>query len=39
MFITKNRAQRDDEMCHEKYGDDWLEYKRRVPYVFIPYVV
>jgi protein-S-isoprenylcysteine O-methyltransferase Ste14 len=30
---------RDDQMCAEKYGDDWVEYKRRVPYLFIPYVI
>jgi len=30
---------RDDEMCHEKYGDDWLEYKKKVPYMFIPNIV
>lgn len=37
--LLVHRAIRDDEMCHEKYGDDWLEYKRRVPYMFIPYVI
>lgn len=31
-----HRSTRDDELCHGKYGDDWLEYKRQVPYVFIP---
>lgn len=31
-----HRSTRDDEMCHAKYGDDWLEYKRQVPYRFIP---
>ena len=33
------RANRDDAMCAAKYGEDWTEYKRRVPYMFIPYVV
>jgi delta14-sterol reductase/lamin-B receptor len=31
-----HRSTRDDHQCHEKYGDDWIEYKRLVPYVFIP---
>ena len=38
-ILLVHRAIRDDEMCLEKYGSDWLEYKRRVPYVFIPGVV
>eukprot|EP00597_Dinobryon_sp_UTEXLB2267_P006845 CAMPEP_0170083680 /NCGR_PEP_ID=MMETSP0019_2-20121128/19054_1 /TAXON_ID=98059 /ORGANISM="Dinobryon sp., Strain UTEXLB2267" /LENGTH=390 /DNA_ID=CAMNT_0010299365 /DNA_START=228 /DNA_END=1400 /DNA_ORIENTATION=+ len=39
LVLLIHRAIRDDGMCHEKYGDDWLEYKRRVPYLFIPYVI
>lgn len=39
LVLLVHRALRDDKLCHEKYGDDWLEYKRRVPYVFIPYVI
>lgn len=39
LILLIHRTMRDDLMCHEKYGDDWLEYKRRVPYVFIPGVV
>ena len=39
IFLLKSvRAIRDDHMCSEKYGDDWIEYKKRVPYMFIPYV-
>jgi len=34
-----HRAGRDDHFCSEKYGDDWEEYKRRVPYVFVPYLI
>lgn len=37
-ILLYHRAMRDDEMCHDKYGADWLEYKRQVPYLFIPYV-
>jgi len=35
-ILLIHRSTRDDEMCHIKYGDDWLEYKRQVPYRFIP---
>nr|KAJ3420765.1 hypothetical protein HK105_005274 [Polyrhizophydium stewartii] len=33
-----HRSQRDDMACRLKYGADWDEYRKRVPYVFIPYV-
>ncbi|KAH0541873.1 hypothetical protein FGG08_003678 [Glutinoglossum americanum] len=29
-------AMRDLQRCEIKYGEDWQEYKRRVPYLFIP---
>jgi hypothetical protein len=35
-ILLIHRSTRDDELCHSKYGDDWLEYKRQVPYRFIP---
>lgn len=37
-FITMilHRAWRDTERCAKKYGEDWEEYKRQVPYLFIP---
>ncbi|KAK4943938.1 C-24(28) sterol reductase [Elasticomyces elasticus] len=34
-----HRASRDIVRCREKYGDAWAEYERRVPYLFIPYVI
>jgi Delta14-sterol reductase len=38
-ILLIHRAMRDDEMCQEKYQDDWQEYKRQVPYIFIPFVM
>ncbi|TFK28197.1 ERG4 ERG24 ergosterol biosynthesis protein [Coprinopsis marcescibilis] len=37
-ILLLHRQTRDDEACHEKYGDDWIEYKKRVPYRIIPYI-
>lgn len=31
-----HRTLRDEHRCSQKYGDDWVEYKRRVPYVYFP---
>lgn len=31
-----HRARRDIQRCRERYGEAWLEYERRVPYLFIP---
>ena len=39
MILLIHRSIRDDEMCAKKYGNDWLEYKRRVPYRFLPGIV
>merc|ERR1711968_400215 len=39
LILLIHRAIRDDQMCLEKYGDDWVEYKRQVPYMFIPNVI
>lgn len=38
-ILLVHRAMRDDHMCHQKYGDDWGEYKKRVPYMFIPGII
>ena len=34
--MIMHRARRDIERCHEKYGEAWEEYTRRVPWLFIP---
>ena len=33
-----HREMRDEEKCAKKYGKDWEEYKKRVPYRIVPYV-
>jgi delta14-sterol reductase len=33
-----HREHRDEEKCEAKYGKDWEEYKRRVPYRIVPYI-
>lgn len=35
-FMILHRAQRDEEKCAQKYKEDWVEYKRQCPYIFIP---
>jgi delta24(24(1))-sterol reductase len=34
--MISHRALRDIQKCRNKYGEAWLEYERRVPYLFIP---
>ncbi len=38
-ILLIHRSERDDHMCHVKYGEDWIKYKKLVPYRFIPGVV
>ena len=35
-IMITHRAYRDIQRCEKKYGDTWEEYKRQVPYLFIP---
>lgn len=36
--LLVNRERRDHALCKEKYGDDWDEYCKRVPYRIAPYL-
>ena len=33
-----HREMRDEEKCMRKYGKDWEEYRKKVPYRILPYV-
>ncbi|KAI4270783.1 MAG: hypothetical protein L6R38_007016 [Xanthoria sp. 2 TBL-2021] len=35
-IMISHRAYRDIQKCEVKYGEAWQEYKRQVPYLFIP---
>lgn len=35
-LMILHRTYRDNHRCAEKYGEDWEEYKRQVPYLYIP---
>jgi 7-dehydrocholesterol reductase len=39
MVLLVDRAYRDDLRCANKYGSDWQEYCRLVPYKMIPYII
>jgi delta24(24(1))-sterol reductase len=36
LAVLTHRCGRDFEKCARKYGDDWVEYCKVVPYKFIP---
>lgn len=36
--LLVHREMRDEAKCLRKYGDDWLEYRKLVPYRIIPYI-
>ncbi|KAG8915765.1 erg24, C-14 sterol reductase [Tulasnella sp. 418] len=36
--LLVHRQMRDDAHCAKKYGDDWTEYMKRVPYRIFPYI-
>lgn len=38
-ILLIHRAGRDDHFCSLKYGEDWKEYKKRVPYIFVPFLI
>ena len=37
-ILLVHRERRDEAKCAKKYGKDWEEYKKRVPWRIIPYV-
>lgn len=38
LLMITHRYQRDTRRCIKKYGIDWENYKKAVPYKFIPYI-
>jgi Delta14-sterol reductase len=37
-ILLVHRELRDEEKCLRKYGDDWLKYRKLVPYAIVPYI-
>jgi delta14-sterol reductase len=33
-----HREGRDEAKCHAKYGKDWEDYRKKVPWRIVPYV-
>lgn len=38
VVLLVHRVYRDESKCRDKYGKDWIEYCKVVPYRLIPYV-
>ena len=36
LILLVHRASRDEAKCVRKYGKDWVEYKKKVPSIFVP---
>jgi Delta14-sterol reductase len=36
LLVTRERD--DDWRCEQKYGPEWVEYRKRVPYRIVPYL-
>lgn len=36
--LLLHRQVRDEAKCREKYGEQWIQYEKQVPYKIIPYV-
>lgn len=37
-IVLIHRTHRDLTKCRKKYGDDWIEYEKQCPWLYIPYV-
>lgn len=37
-ILLIHRELRDEEKCLRKYGEDWLKYRKLVPYAIVPYI-